>query len=378
MKRTLLLLISFFLIQFAFSQTFHVNGSVKSDNGETLPGVTILVKGTNVGTISDFDGNYSIEVDKGQTLVFSYIGFKTVEKIVNVGSVLNIILESDTQMLDEVVAIGYGTMKKSDLTGSISSVSSKDLQKTPASGLDQALQGRAAGVTVNANSGQPGAAAEVRIRGIGTVNNSAPIYVVDGVIVDNINFLSPSDIASTEILKDASSTAIYGSRGANGVILVTTKKGNSEGKINVSLNAYVGFQNRWNKLDLMKSEEFAETLVNLNNVASEKKYYQEHGFNEWLKAYRLGSSEYYPSNLDYSTIETDWQDEVFRKNAMIQNYHISVDGGNERSNFSMSGSYFTQDGTIMGSDYNRVTLRVNSSHKVNKWKNRSMLLQWSS
>ena len=367
MKRTLLLLISFFLIQFAFSQTFHVNGSVKSDNGETLPGVTILVKGINVGTISDFDGNYSIEVDKGQTLVFSYIGFKTVEKIVNVGSVLNIILESDTQMLDEVVAIGYGTMKKSDLTGSISSVSSKDLQKTPASGLDQALQGRAAGVTVNANSGQPGAAAEVRIRGIGTVNNSAPIYVVDGVIVDNINFLSPSDIASTEILKDASSTAIYGSRGANGVILVTTKKGNSEGKINVSLNAYVGFQNRWNKLDLMKSEEFAETLVNLNNVASEKKYYQEHGFNEWLKAYRLGSSEYYPSNLDYSTIETDWQDEVFRKNAMIQNYHISVDGGNERSNFSMSGSYFTQDGTIMGSDYNRVTLRVNSSHKVNKW-----------
>lgn len=367
MKKTVLLLINFFLFQFAYSQNIQVNGNIKSEEGETLPGVTVLVKGTNVGTISDFDGNFSIDIDKGQTLVFSYIGFKTIEKVVKTETILNILMESDTQMLDEVVAIGYGTMKKSDLTGSVASVSAQDLQKTPASGLDQALQGRAAGVTVNANSGQPGAAAEVRIRGIGTVNNSAPIYVVDGVIVDNINFLSPSDIESTEILKDASSTAIYGSRGANGVILVTTKKGSSEGRINVSLNAYVGFQNRWNKLDLMKSDEFAETLINLNNVASEKKYYEEKGFNEWLKAYRLGNSEYYPTNLDYSSIETDWQDEVFRKNAMIQNYHVSVDGGNEKSNFSMSGSYFTQDGTIMGSDYNRVTLRVNSSHKVNKW-----------
>ena len=367
MKMTVLLLINFFLFQFAYSQNIQVNGNIKSEEGETLPGVTVLVKGTNVGTISDFDGNFSIDIDKGQTLVFSYIGFKTIEKVVKTETILNILMESDTQMLDEVVAIGYGTMKKSDLTGSVASVSAQDLQKTPASGLDQALQGRAAGVTVNANSGQPGAAAEVRIRGIGTVNNSAPIYVVDGVIVDNINFLSPSDIESTEILKDASSTAIYGSRGANGVILVTTKKGSSEGRINVSLNAYVGFQNRWNKLDLMKSDEFAETLINLNNVASEKKYYEEKGFNEWLKAYRLGNSEYYPTNLDYSSIETDWQDEVFRKNAMIQNYHVSVDGGNEKSNFSMSGSYFTQDGTIMGSDYNRVTLRVNSSHKVNKW-----------
>lgn len=367
MKKTVLLLINFFLFQFAYSQNMQVNGNIKSEEGETLPGVTVLVKGTNIGTISDFDGNFSINIAKGQTLVFSYIGFKTIEKVIKTEAILNILMESDAQMLDEVVAIGYGTMKKSDLTGSIASVAASDLQKTPASGLDQALQGRAAGVTVNANSGQPGAAAEVRIRGIGTVNNSAPIYVVDGVIVDDISFLSPSDIESTEILKDASSTAIYGSRGANGVILVTTKKGSSEGRINVSLNAYVGFQNRWNKLDLMKSKEFAETLIDLNNVASEKKYYEENGFNEWLKAYRLGNSEYYPSNLDYSTIETDWQDEVFKRNAMIQNYHVSVDGGNEKSNFSMSGSYFTQDGTIIGSDYNRVTLRVNSSHKVNKW-----------
>lgn len=367
MKRTVLLLISFILFQFVYSQSYVVNGKIKSEERESLPGVTVLVKGTNIGTISDFDGNYSINLDKGQTLIFSYIGFKTIEKVVRTNDVLNIIMESDAQMLDEVVAIGYGTMKKSDLTGSISSVTASDLQKTPTSSLDQALQGRAAGVTVNANSGQPGAEAEVRIRGIGTVNNSAPIYVVDGVIVDNINFLSPNDIASTEILKDASSTAIYGSRGANGVILVTTKKGNKEGKINVSLNAYVGIQNRWNKLDLMNGSEFAETLINLRNVPSEKKYYEEKGFNEWLKAYRLGSSEYFPVNLNYSAVETDWQDEVFRKNAMIQNYHVSVDGGNEKSNFSMSGSYFTQDGTIMGSDYNRVTLRVNSSHKVNKW-----------
>ena len=202
------------------------------------------------------------------------------------------------------------------------------------------MQGRAAGVTVNANSGQPGAAAEVRIRGIGTVNNSAPIYVVDGVIVDNITYLSPSDIESTEILKDASATAIYGSRGANGVILVTTKKGGKDGKAVVSLNVYAGVQNRWNKLDLMGSQEFAETLINMNNVKSEMNFYEKNGFNKWLRAYRLGDSEYYPTKLDYSTIETDWQDEVFQKNALVQNYHVSVDGGNEKSSYSISGDVY--------------------------------------
>ena len=243
----------------AHAQTLTVSGTVTSaDDSYPLPGVSVVVKGTMQGTFTDSDGIYSIEIVSGQTLVFSSIGFLDHEETMNRGGKLDVALASDAQMLDEVVAIGYGVMKKSDLTGSVASVKGDQLKKTPAAGLDQALQGVAAGVTVNASSGQPGAAAEVRIRGIGTVNNSSPIYVVDGVIVDNINYLSPNDIASTEILKDASATAIYGSRGANGVILVTTRKGTGDGKVNVSLDAYAGIQNRWRSLDLMGAHEFAQ------------------------------------------------------------------------------------------------------------------------
>ena len=183
-------------------------------------------------------------------------------------------------MLEEVVAIGYGVIKKSDLTGSVASVKGEQLKKTPAAGLDQALQGVAAGVTVNSSSGQPGAAAEVRIRGIGTVNNSAPIYVVDGVIVDNINYLSPNDISSTEILKDASATAIYGSRGANGVILVTTKKGSSDGKVNVSIDAYAGIQNRWRAIGLMNASEFASYMSVASGDPSQPQVLQSGGKNK--------------------------------------------------------------------------------------------------
>ena len=269
-------------------------------------------------------------------------------------------------MLEEVVAIGYGVMKKSDLTGSVASVKGDQLKKTPASGLDQALQGLAAGVTVTSNSGQPGAAAQVRIRGIGTVNDSSPIYVVDGVIVSDISYVSPNDIVSTEILKDASATAIYGSRGANGVILVTTKKGGEAGRVNVSFDAYAGVQTRWNKLDLMHSEEFARTLADMYG----KEYYinllANKGVGAWVREFKTGNSDFFPSNMDYGVFDTDWQDEVFR-NALIQNYHLSFDGGNEKSTWAISAGYFNQDGTIIGSNYNRITLRANSAHKIAKW-----------
>ncbi|MBQ8839080.1 MAG: TonB-dependent receptor [Bacteroidales bacterium] len=269
-------------------------------------------------------------------------------------------------MLEEVVAIGYGVMKKSDLTGSVASVKGDQLKKTPASGLDQALQGLAAGVTVTSNSGQPGAAAQVRIRGIGTVNDSSPIYVVDGVIVSDISYVSPNDIVSTEILKDASATAIYGSRGANGVILVTTKKGGEAGRVNVSFDAYAGVQTRWNKLDLMHSEEFARTLADMYG----KEYYinllANKGVGAWVREFKTGNSDFFPSNMDYGVFDTDWQDEVFR-NALIQNYHLSFDGGNEKSTWAISAGHFNQDGTIIGSNYNRLTLRANSAHKIAKW-----------
>ena len=345
---------------------FRSGQAIDAGDDYPVPGANITIKGTQRGTITDFDGMYNIEANKGDIIVCSFMGYKSIEHKVESEGPVNFKLESDNQMLDEVVAIGYGTMKKSDLTGAVSSIKADQLQKTPAAGLDQALQGRAAGVTVNANSGQPGAAAEVRIRGIGTTNNSAPLYVVDGVMLDNITFLSPNDIESTEILKDASATAIYGSRGANGVILITTKKG-KEGKANISFNGYIGFQNSPKRLDLMKSQEMAETIIGLNNVASEKNFYEKNGFNAWLQGYRLGNSPYYPVDYDYASVETDWQDQVFRSNAPIQNYSLSIDGAGENYNYLVSGSYFNQQGTIIGSDYERITVRTNSSFKVRKW-----------
>lgn len=330
-----------------------------------IPGVAVIVKGTTNGVSTGLDGEYSISAPQGSTLVFSCMGYATQEVKVE-GSQINVKLEPDSEMLEEVVAIGYGVMKKSDVTGSVTSVKGDQLQRTPAAGIDQALQGVAAGVTVNASTGQPGAAAEVRIRGIGTVNNSAPIFVVDGVIVDNISFLSPSDIASTEILKDASATAIYGSRGANGVILVTTKKGSTDGTVSISFDAYAGIQNPWRKLDVMGAQEFAQTLAAMS--LGGKATLSERGMNAWLQERLIGtSSAYYPKNLDYSKVDTDWQEEVFNRNAVIQNYHLAVTGGNKQGQWSLSASWFNQDGTIIGSDYTRLNLRATSSYNVNEW-----------
>ena len=375
MKKTLALLTGLLFSIMIYSQQYIISGKVISDDDKfELPGVTIKIKGTNIGTASDIDGNFSIKINKGETLLFSYIGYDSKEIIIKSSNELNVIMSSSSLVLDEVIAIGYGSMKKSDLTGAVSSVKAEHLKKTPASGLDQALQGKAAGVTINANSGQPGAASEVRIRGIGTVNNSSPIYVVDGIITSDINYLNPSDIESLEVMKDASSTAIYGARAANGVILVTTKSGSSK-RSEIVFNTYVGVQNRWNKLDLMKRDEFASAIVNMKGVKSEVKMFNEKGFNQWLYTYRLAGSSYYPitvsdknpNGFDYSLVDTDWQDEVFVKNALIQNYHIGINGSTDNSTYSLSGSYFSQEGTIIGSNFERFTLRANTSFKVRNW-----------
>lgn len=376
MRKIILFSIGLLLSHFAIAQEWRVTGVVTdAEYKDPLVGVNVIVQGlAGVGTVTDFDGRFSINVPAGKALSFSYIGYKDQIIAVSSNTTLNVVLQSDTKLLEEMVVIGYGTMKKSDLTGAVTSIKADALQKTPASGIDQALQGRAAGVTVNANSGQPGAAATIRIRGIGTVNGSAPIFVVDGAILSDISFLSPNDIESTEILKDASATAIYGSRGANGVILVTTRKG-KEGKSNIAYNTYFGVQNRWNKLDLMQRDEFAKTIVDLNNVASERNVFRNSGFNAWLQAYRIAGSPYYPTiksttnpnGYDYANVETDWQDEVFVRNATIQNHHISIDGGTEKDRYAFSASYFNQNGTIIGSNFERFTLRLNSSHKVRSW-----------
>lgn len=354
-----------------------VSGVVtSSDDGEPLIGASVYVAENRANAVStDFDGKYIINVKPGQTLVFSYVGCNQVERKITQSQTLDIEMSGIT-MLEEVVAIGYGTMKKSDLTGSVTSVASENLQKTPASSLANALQGQAAGVTVNSLSGRPGAQAEVRIRGVGTVNSPAPIYVVDGIITEDISFLSPGDIASTEILKDASATAIYGSRGANGVIIVTTRSGRANRRASITFDAYAGVQQRWRKLDVMNAKDFADTYVAINGNDRVRQTYTEKGFNEWLKLFMgVGASPYFPTvynaeknpnGFDYSQVNTDWQDEVFR-DAMIQNYHLSIDGGSEAFTYSMSGSWFQQEGTLMGSEYSRFTTRLNTSYQATPW-----------
>lgn len=362
-----------------FSQTRTITGTVTSaEDGEPLIGVTVMVKGKPaLGTATDIDGNYTMSnVPDKSTLVFSYVGFQTMEKSISGLPKLDIVMQPTSDLLDEVVVVGYGTVKKSDLTGAVSSVNGEALAKTPAASLSNALQGKVAGVTVNSLTGRPGAGAEVRIRGVGTVNGASPIYVVDGVISDDINFLSTSDIEHIEVLKDASATAIYGSRGANGVIIVTTKGGSKNQNARITFNGYIGVQQKWKKLDVMNAKDFADTYVAINGNAAAKKVYAEQGFNQWLSLYQgLRSSDYFPTvynaetnpdGFDYSAQDTDWQDVVFR-NGMIQNYHLSIDGGSDKATYSMSGSWFGQQGIIIGSDYSRFTGRLNTSYQAFPW-----------
>ena len=377
MKRILTITSMVMLALSIWAQSMTVTGIVMAqDEPDPVIGANVMVKGSTNGTITDFDGNFSINAKAGDVLQVSFMGYKSQEiKVTNAGPI-RVTLVPDNVQLQEVVAIGYGTMRKSDLTGAVTSVSAEQLLKAPVSGLDQALQGRAAGVTVTSGSGQPGEAATIRIRGIGSaIGGNDPLYVVDGVITGDIKWLSPSDIQSMEILKDASATAIYGSRGANGVILITTKSG-GEGKINISFDAYWGFQNRWKKMNVLGSRDFAETELRIGamrNGAEEIAYYQQKGFTPWLNMYKLGNadimkiSEYYPINFNYADQETDWQDEVFVKNAFMHNYNLSFDGGNDRGHYALSASYFGQNGTIIGSNYNRFTLRLNTDYKVRDW-----------
>ncbi len=358
----------------AFAQTLTVTGVVMAqDEPDPVIGANVMLKGTTSGTITDFDGNFTIQAKTGDVLQVSFMGYKPFEVKVSNAGPIRVTLVPDNVQLQEVVAIGYGTMKKSDLTGAVSSVKAEDLQKTPLATVDQALQGKAAGVTVNANSGQPGAAAEVRIRGIGSVKSeSTPIYVVDGVVLKDINFLTPSDIESMEIMKDASSTAIYGSQAANGVILITTKSGHKDRKAAISFNAYWGIQNRWKKLDVMNAMDQAETEVLMAGGAKAISNWKK-GFNTWWTKTNnpSGANPYYPVNFDYgayaATGGTDWQDAVFHKNALVHNYSLSVDGGGEWGSYLFSASYFNQDGTLLGSNYDRLTLRVNTNFNVRKW-----------
>ena len=319
-------------------------------------------------------------------LLFTCLGYADVRETIGGRSRINVELSESATQLDELVVIGYGTVKKSDLTGAVSSVKGDELKKAAVASVGAALQGKVAGVTVTSNTGQPGSDVSIRIRGIGSVNAGvSPLYVVDGMIVNDINFLSPNDIATTEVLKDAASAAIYGSRAANGVILITTKSASNNEKASVTFEAYAGVQTRWRKLDLMQSQEHLETMFKINGASqAELEAYQTGGLNGWLNYARIGGVADFPVATDvpgqgfnYAAQNTDWQDEVFR-NAAIQNYYLSVDSGSRKVSQTFSANYFSQDGTVIGSWYNRLNLHYNASSQIKKWLKIGSSLNFSS
>ncbi|MBD8389350.1 TonB-dependent receptor [Dysgonomonas sp. BGC7] len=311
-----------------------------SQTRETLIGVSVVQKGTSVATVTDVDGAYTMNAPLNATLVFSYIGYTPQEIRITSGGELNVQLKENNE-LDEVVVIGYGVQKKSLVTGAISSISSKDLAQTGLMRADQAMQGRVPGVTVMNNSGQPGAAVSIRIRGAGTNNSTDPLYVVDGFIMSSIESLNPGDIESMEILKDAASAAIYGAQGANGVVLITTKKG-KDGENRIEYSGSYGIQNPRRYLDLLDAKSYARIQNEAAYNSAKALPYSE----EQIVSFGKG---------------TDWQREITNKNAPITNHQLSLIGGNTKSIYSSSLSYFMQEGIFAPgkSKYERYTARLN-------------------
>ncbi len=324
-----------------FAQQRQITGKVTSaDDGSVLPGVNVFIKGTTRGVITGLDGDYTIPVNPGDdTLSFSYIGYQQQNIPIDDKTEINVKLKVEAEAISEVVVIGYGTVKKSDLSGSVSTVKSSDITKVTSNDPVRSLAGKVAGIHVANTSGAPGAAPVVRIRGVGTFNNSSPIYVVDGVILNDISFLNSDDIASVEVLKDASATAIYGSRGANGVILITTKSGKSvEGKTQFSFDAEYSIQQIEKKIDLLNGHQFATI------------------YNE-IQPGKFNNVDLVPS--------TDWQNLVFHT-APQQSYQFSVSGSTKSDQYYIGIGYFGQDGIIDKSSYQRLSLRFNNTYNLTK------------
>lgn len=340
-----ILALLFFLTSLSAVAQVKVTGKVTDENQEPLIGVNILIKNSTEGTISDLDGNFELDVaDPNATLVFSYTGYSNQEILLKGQKTLQVIMREESQLLNEVVVVGYGTQRKSDLTGSVASVKSEELKKIASANVTQALQGKISGVQVTAGSGRPGEAPVIRVRGTGTLNNASPIYVVDGLILDNIDFLNPNDIERMEVLKDASSAAIYGTRGANGVILITTKKGSRGQRARFSLNSYYGSQRIDKKIDLANGTQYAQLVNEFNS--------------------NTGGKPTYPDPTIFG-IGTDWQDVIFRE-APIQNINLNVSGGSEAMTYNISGDLFQQDGIIETSYLKRYSLRVNNEYNLVK------------
>ena len=342
------------------AQNVTVKGMVSDDGGPVI-GATVKEKGATTGSVTDLDGKYTISVKPGSILQVSYLGYQTQEVRVGNKTTVNVVLKPDEKMLNEVVVVGYGQMKRADVTGSVVSINEKAVERSVPTSIDQVLQGRAAGVQIQANSGTPGASTSIHIRGINSLNaTNQPIFVIDGVVIEAagidtgdplssnnpIASINPSDIVSMDVLKDASAAAIYGARASNGVIMITTKRGKA-GEATITYDGYVGFQEQAKKLDIMNLQQYATH----HNARA---------------AVGIVSASDAFVNVDALGEGTDWQEALFRK-ALMTSHNISITGGTQASTYSISGGYLNQDGIAVGSGYKRLTLRGNTDAQVKRW-----------
>ena len=339
--------------------TKKITGTVVDATGPVI-GASVMEKGTSNGTITDFDGNFTLSVKPGATIVVSFIGFETQEIVVDNRENFQITMKDDNAVLEEVVVIGYGVQKKKLVTGATVQVKGEDIAKLNTTNALAAMQSQTPGVQIVQSSGQAGSGYKVNIRGLGTIGDSDPLYVVDGVAMGDINSLSPSDIESIDVLKDAASAAIYGARAANGVILVTTKQGKA-GKMQISYDGYMGWQYLAKKPDVLNAKEFmyAQDLIAFNDGMQPK---------NWEK---MLPANIYNSIMDGSWDGTNWLDESYHKGAMVQNHAVGLNGGNDVSKFSLGFAYTKQDGIFGGnnqSQYERYNARLNSDHVLLKGK----------
>lgn len=327
----------------AQQQAKTVTGTVTDVSGEPIIGANIRIKGTTTGTITDIDGNFSIEAEPQSVIEVSYIGYLTQETVINNQKSIRFLLKEDTKTLDEVVVIGYGVQKKADLTGSVANINTEKLNTQSNANIGQALQGKIAGVDIVSQGGAPGSGTRIMVRGIGTLNNASPLYIVDGMYMNSIDHINPNDIASIDVLKDASSAAIYGSRAANGVIIVTTKEGsNTEGKPIIDLSVNLGISTASKFLDMLDAKGWAEVTT--------------------IARQAIGKPA-----LDMATDlankpDNDWQDIMFRP-ALMQNYNLAVKGGGKYSTYYTGLGYFNQDGIVKGTNYQRYNIQSKNDYK---------------
>lgn len=365
--KNILFVLSILFTSIIYSQT-KITGTVTDENGVPLPGVNILVKGSQKGTVSNFDGNYSIETTSKGILEFSYIGYLTQDINIEEQTTINIAMEPSFEFIDEVVVIGYGSQKRKDVTGSVSSINSDVLKERPITNIEEALQGQATGLSISSTGGQPGADTKMNIRGISSVSgNSQPLIVVDGFPISDVatsgggnlegfsaqmsafSYINPDDIASIEVLKDASATAIYGNRGANGVIIITTKKGKKKGEAGITYSMYAGLQEMKERIDVMNFNDYTnyQQTVNPNN--------------------RLFTA---PDGTPYTfsdgdAMNLDWQDEIYRT-GFTQNHSISIQGSSEKTNYAASASYNQNESVLIETNFEKITNRLSLDHQFSK------------